>query len=88
MNGQLDLGAVRYYVNADSRRGRENEFGMSSVERASWFEKIPKVELHLHLEGAIPHRALWELIQKYGAACSGRGAETREPQQVATGSRI
>ncbi len=39
---------------------------MSSVERASWFEKIPKVELHLHLEGAIPHRALWELIQKYG----------------------
>ena len=32
----------------------------------SWFEDVPKVELHLHLEGAIPHRALWELIQKYG----------------------
>jgi adenosine deaminase len=32
----------------------------------SWFERIPKVELHLHLEGAIPHAALWELIQKYG----------------------
>jgi adenosine deaminase len=27
---------------------------------------IPLVELHLHLEGAIPHPALWELIQKYG----------------------
>lgn len=32
----------------------------------NWFEEIPKVELHLHLEGAIPHGALWELIQKYG----------------------
>lgn len=32
----------------------------------SWFERIPKVELHLHLEGAIPHEALWELMQKYG----------------------
>jgi adenosine deaminase len=26
----------------------------------------PLVELHLHLEGAIPYPALWELIQKYG----------------------
>lgn len=32
----------------------------------SWFESLPKVELHVHLEGAIPHTALWELIQKYG----------------------
>ncbi|MFB0537365.1 MAG: adenosine deaminase [Anaerolineae bacterium] len=32
----------------------------------SWFERVPKVELHLHLEGAIPHDALWELVQKYG----------------------
>lgn len=31
-----------------------------------WFEKIPKTEIHLHLEGAIPHAALWELVQKYG----------------------
>jgi adenosine deaminase len=27
---------------------------------------VPKVELHLHLEGAIPLEALWELVQKYG----------------------
>ncbi len=33
---------------------------------ADWFERVPKVELHLHLEGAIPHRALWELVCKYG----------------------
>jgi adenosine deaminase len=31
-----------------------------------WFERLPKVELHLHLEGAIPHDVLWELLQKYG----------------------
>jgi adenosine deaminase len=31
-----------------------------------WFDRVPKVELHLHLEGAIPHDTLWELVQKYG----------------------
>jgi adenosine deaminase len=32
----------------------------------TWCSKLPKVELHVHLEGAIPHRALSDLIQKYG----------------------
>ena len=31
-----------------------------------WFDAIPKAELHLHLEGAIPAQALWQLLQKYG----------------------
>ena len=31
-----------------------------------WFDKAPKTEIHLHLEGAIPHEALWQLVQKYG----------------------
>ncbi len=31
-----------------------------------WLAQLPKVELHLHLEGAIPLDALWQLIQKYG----------------------
>lgn len=31
-----------------------------------WLRSLPKVELHLHIEGAIPHAALWELICKYG----------------------
>jgi adenosine deaminase len=40
---------------------------MSIAEpRDDWFERVPKVELHLHLEGAIPLPALWQLIEKYG----------------------
>ena len=30
------------------------------------FKNLPKIENHLHLEGAIPHKTLWQLIQKYG----------------------
>jgi adenosine deaminase len=32
----------------------------------NWARTLPKLELHLHLEGAIPHDALWQLICKYG----------------------
>jgi adenosine deaminase len=32
----------------------------------SWYESVPKAELHVHLEGAIPHEALFALIRKYG----------------------
>jgi adenosine deaminase len=32
----------------------------------TWYDQLPKVELHVHLEGAIPHAALFDLIQKYG----------------------
>lgn len=31
-----------------------------------WYQDLPKIELHVHLEGAIPHKALFDLIQKYG----------------------
>jgi len=43
-----------------------NNYSMSDT----WFDKVPKVELHIHLEGAIPHDALWELVQKYGGESS------------------
>jgi len=46
-----------------------------SRTRETWFERVPKVELHLHLEGAIPHGALWELIQKYGGESSAPSHE-------------
>jgi adenosine deaminase len=32
----------------------------------NWYKNVPKVELHVHLEGAIPPEALFELIKKYG----------------------
>ncbi len=32
----------------------------------AWVDALPKVELHLHLEGAIPLPALWQLMEKYG----------------------
>jgi adenosine deaminase len=42
------------------------EKGVDLPVRSDWLERLPKVELHLHLEGAIPHAALWQLICKYG----------------------
>lgn len=37
-----------------------------TTKDADWLARLPKVELHLHLEGAIPHDALWALMEKYG----------------------
>ena len=33
---------------------------------ADVIERAPKVELHLHLEGAIPLPAMWQLVHGYG----------------------
>ena len=40
--------------------------GLVDQDLLDWCRRLPKVELHLHLEGAIPHDALWELVAKYG----------------------
>ena len=31
-----------------------------------WLAGLPKAELHLHLEGAIPIDTLWSLIKRHG----------------------
>lgn len=41
----------------------------------SFYETMPKVELHLHLEGAIPLDALWSLIEQAGG---DPGVRTRQ----------
>jgi adenosine deaminase len=39
---------------------------------------LPKVELHLHLEGAIPLDCLWEIVKKYGQASEVGGISELE----------
>lgn len=43
-----------------------------------WHERLPKVELHLHLEGAIPKATLWELVTKYGGDAAIKTREDLE----------
>jgi adenosine deaminase len=38
----------------------------SEGKRSGWIDRAPKAELHLHIEGAIPLDALWELIERHG----------------------
>lgn len=44
----------------------ERQASAPDGREADWYERVPKVELHLHIEGAIPLPALWELVKKYG----------------------
>jgi adenosine deaminase len=53
-----------------------------SQSESSWHARVPKVELHLHLEGAIPHDALWQLVQKYGSDPSLPDLESLERKFV------
>jgi adenosine deaminase len=39
---------------------------MGQIANKEFIRNLPKVELHIHLEGAIPVRSLWNLLVKYG----------------------
>lgn len=39
---------------------------MNLARTADWFDRLPKVELHVHLEGAIPLEVLWQRIVRHG----------------------
>ena len=40
--------------------------GRETFPERDWLSAVPKVELHVHLEGSIPLDALWSLVTKYG----------------------
>ena len=39
---------------------------MNDCLSQTWYDRVPKIELHIHLTGSIPHETLWEIISKYG----------------------
>ena len=45
---------------------QQREQSAAADASRSWVARLPKVELHLHIEGAIPKTALWQLVTKYG----------------------
>jgi adenosine deaminase len=49
-----------------------------TAQPAAWHERLPKVELHVHLEGAIPKATLWELVTKYGGDAAIKTREDLE----------
>lgn len=42
------------------------------------FEEIPKAQLHIHLDGALPVPAIWEISQQTGIELPGISEQTRE----------
>ncbi len=46
------------------------------------YAKIPKIENHLHLEGAIPYETLWQLITKYGGDTTVKNLDQLKEQFV------
>ncbi|MBN2001167.1 adenosine deaminase [candidate division KSB1 bacterium] len=51
-------------------------FAQKQKSNNSWYDALPKIELHVHLEGAIPHKVLFGLFQKYGGDPSIPNVET------------
>jgi adenosine deaminase len=61
----ITAGAIGFAVKPASSQQREGSTATGDSAR-SWLTRLPKVELHIHIEGAIPKTALWQLVTKYG----------------------
>jgi len=61
----LTAGAIGCAIRPVSSRQRKGSAESGDAAR-SWLTRLPKVELHVHIEGAIPKTALWQLVTKYG----------------------
>ena len=55
---------------------------------ADQIRALPKVEIHLHLEGAIPLQALWELVKKYDGTAEVRDITALEEADEPTKTRL
>lgn len=60
----LTAGAIGCAVTPAAPGQREGSAADDATR--SWLTRLPKVELHIHIEGAIPKAALWQLVTKYG----------------------
>lgn len=64
---------------ASSDRLQQNQRVPATADAArSWLARLPKAELHVHIEGAIPRAALWQLVTKYGGDPSAPTFEALE----------
>ena len=73
--GLVTVGALGCALRSSVHEPSERADEVLPVTDASWLARLPKIELHIHLEGAIPKPALWELISKYGGDKSVRTRE-------------
>lgn len=64
--GLLAAGAVGCALRSSVDEPSDRTEEVLPVADASWLARLAKIELHIHLEGAMPKLALWELISKYG----------------------
>ncbi len=48
--------------------------GFDEAGERAWLRKLPKTEIHVHLEGSIPLDTLWRIMQKHGG-----DPEVRDP---------
>jgi hypothetical protein len=73
----LAAGTVGSVVRAsgDQQRGGRDA---ALASGRTWLARLPKVELHVHLEGAMPRMVLWQLITKYGGDPTVRTADDLE----------